>query len=160
MQINLIKIDYLNPEHQAHLLFLLNHYAEDEMGGAKPLSEHVKQNLAAELAKRNDAFTIIAYVDGRPAGLANCFEGFSTFSCKPLINIHDLAVHRDYRGKGLSKHLMQKVTEEGKSRQCCKVTLEVLTGNKVAYNAYLKFGFKPYELKPENGSATFMEFYL
>ncbi len=160
MHINLIKIDYLNPEHQAHLLYLLNHYAEDAMGGGKPLSNYAKENLTTELAKRPNAFTFIAYADGKPAGIANCFEGFSTFASKPLINIHDLAVHTDFRGKGISKMLMQAVSDEGKKRQCCKITLEVLTGNKIAFNAYLKFGFKPYELKPENGSATFMELYL
>jgi hypothetical protein len=23
-------------------------------------------------------------------GLVNCFEGFSTFACKPLVNVHEL----------------------------------------------------------------------
>ncbi|MCY7294740.1 GNAT family N-acetyltransferase [Alteromonas sp. a30] len=160
MNPNLKYVDYNNPQHAKDLVYLLDHYAQDEMGGASPLKENVKQNLSNELAKRSFAFSFIAYVNNKPAGLINCFEGFSTFACKPLINIHDLVVHSDFRGQGLSRALIQSVCEEGKKRGCCKITLEVLTGNTVAYQAYRRFGFKPYELKPENGSATFMEFYL
>lgn len=160
MNTNILRIDYTNPQHAKDLIFLLDHYAQDEMGGGAPLKEEVKLNLTNALANRADAFSFIAYVDGKPAGLINCFEGFSTFACKPLINIHDLVVHSDFRGKGISRQLMQSVCNEGKERDCCKVTLEVLTGNKSAYQAYLNFGFKAYELKPENGSATFMQYYL
>lgn len=160
MQVNVKQIDYTNPEHQSNLLFLLEHYAMDEMGGGKPLSSHAKNNLTTALAALPNAVSVIAYVDGQPAGLANCFIGFSTFACKPLINIHDLVVHENFRGQGLSKKLMNKISEIAKEKQCCKITLEVLTGNKVAYQSYLSYGFKPYELDPEHGSATFMEYYL
>jgi hypothetical protein len=37
------------------------------------------------------------------------------------------------------------------------LTLEVLTGNRGAYDAYVGFGFRAYELDPAMGAATFME---
>ncbi|UAA38401.1 GNAT family N-acetyltransferase [Paraneptunicella aestuarii] len=160
MQITLEKVDYNNLKHQADLLSLLDHYAMDEMGGGKPLSDFSRENLLTSLSKLPHAFSIILYVDDKPAALSNCFEGFSTFACKPLVNIHDFVVHSDFRGKGLSKTLMNKVVDVAKEKGCCKITLEVLTGNKVAYQSYLAFGFKPYELSPEHGEAKFMELYL
>ena len=160
MQLTLEKVDYNNPKHQADLLFLLNHYSLDEMGGNKPLSDFTQKNLISSLSQLPYAFSVILYADGQPAGLANCFEGFSTFACKPLVNIHDFVVHKDFRGKGLSKTLLGKVTDIAKAKGCCKITLEVLSGNQIAYKSYLKFGFKPYELTPEHGAAKFMELYL
>ena len=127
------------------------------MGGSQPLSESVRSNLANELSKLPHAFSIICYVNNKPAGLVNCFEAFSTFKCKPLINIHDVVVVSEFRGLGLSQKMLSKVEEIAKQKGCCKITLEVLEGNKVAQNSYLKFGFAGYELDPIMGKALFWQ---
>ena len=124
-------------------------------GGSTPLAENVRQNLVPELSKLPHAFSVLCYVDGQPAGLANCFEAFSTFECKPLVNIHDLVVKSDFRGRGVSQQLLNKIVETAREKGCCKITLEVLDGNKTAQNAYLKFGFEPYKLDNDHGSAQF-----
>lgn len=152
-----IIVDYNNSEQGADLVELLNCYASDAMGGGKALSEDINNKLCAELAKVPNAFSIIIYVEDKPAALVNCFQGFSTFKCKPLVNIHDLAVHPEFRGQGLSQQLLQEVENEAIKRGCCKVTLEVLSGNKVARNSYVKFGYNGYELDPEAGKAEFWE---
>ena len=149
--------DYNDPNHASDIAFLLNDYAQDEMGGGEALPDSVQVNLAVELAKLPHAFTVICYVDGEPAGLANCFMGFSTFKCKPLINIHDLSVVERFRGQGISQMLLAKVEEQAKIKDCCKVTLEVLEGNEAARNSYLKFGFDGYELNPNMGKALFWQ---
>lgn len=38
---------------------------------------------------------------------ANCFESFSTFACKPLINIHDFIVLEKYKGNGISQKILK-----------------------------------------------------
>ncbi len=157
MAIEVIVADYSNKKHADDLLSLLNDYANDPMGGNEELSDYTKENLAKELAKVPNAFSIICYVDGKPAGLANCFEAFSTFKCKPLINIHDLSVKSDYRGKRLSQIMLDKIVDIANNKECCKVTLEVLEGNKPAQYAYLKHGFKPYQLDSNNGNAQFWQ---
>ncbi|WP_345986708.1 GNAT family N-acetyltransferase [Sulfurimonas sp. HSL-1656] len=157
MNIQIEKADYWNEKHRADIPMLLDAYAHDPMGGGNPLKETVKANLVSELAKRPYAFSVIAYVDGEAAGLANCFEGFSTFACKPLVNIHDIAVLPEYRGLGISQKLLEKVEEIATEKGCCKITLEVLGNNAVAQGAYRKFGFAAYELDPEAGSAQFWE---
>jgi ribosomal protein S18 acetylase RimI-like enzyme len=157
MKIDVLTLNYQDPQHAQDMLFLLDNYALDTMGGATALSQTVKDNLAAELAKLPHAFSLICYVDKKPAGLVNCFEAFSTFKCKPLINIHDVVVAEEYRGLGLSQKMLQYVENIAIHKGCCKVTLEVLEGNHIAKNAYIKFGFSSYELNPQMGKAHFWE---
>lgn len=151
------RVDYKDPTQAADLIQLLNEYAKDPMGGNKPLAESTQKNLAKALSERNDAFSIIAYDNDTPIGLINCFEGFSTFKCKPLMNIHDLCVSEKSRGKGVGRLLLQAAEELALERKCCKLTLEVLEGNRIAIQAYKNFGFEGYELDPKMGKATFWE---
>lgn len=157
MNIEIVKADYLNQQHKKDIPMLLNRYASDPMGGGQPLNEHVKNNLVKALSKLPHAFTIIAYVNNQSAGLINCFEAFSTFTCKPLINIHDVIVLKEYRGSSLSQKMLEKVEEIARSKDCCKLTLEVLAKNEIAKLAYKKYGFSDYELDPEMGSALFWQ---
>lgn len=157
MKIDVFTLNYQDPQQTQDMLFLLDNYALDPMGGSTALSQSVKDNLVTELAKLPHAFSVICYVDDKPAGLINCFEAFSTFKCKPLINIHDVVVSVEYRGLGLSQKMMQHVEHIAIKKGCCKVTLEVLEGNQIAKNAYLKFGFTGYELDPKIGKALFWE---
>jgi len=157
MDIVVEQADYASKKHQIEIPALLEAYAKDPMGGGKALEDHAKQHLVEELSKRSYAFSVIAYVNGEPAGLANCFEAFSTFACRPLVNIHDIAVLARHRGMGISQRLLEKVEEIAMDRGCCKLTLEVLENNRIAKNAYRKFGFNPYELDPKAGAAQFLE---
>lgn len=157
MKIEVVQADYQSAQHQTDIPMLLSKYAQDPMGGGKPLSQDVLDKLVQELSKRTFAFSVLAYVDDRPAGLINCFEGFSTFACKPLVNIHDVVVLSDYRGLGLSQRMLSTVVSIAKEKGCCKLTLEVLSNNIAAKSAYQKFGFTSYELDPAAGSAQFWE---
>ncbi len=157
MDIDVVRADYLDDRHAADLGYLLNCYALDPMGGGVPLPQEVQQSLARELAQRPHAFSLLGYVEGRAAGLVNCFEAFSTFSCKPLINIHDIAVLAEFRGLGLSRMMLTEVENIAREKGCCKITLEVLEGNTAARRAYESFGFHAYELAPALGRAMFWQ---
>ena len=157
MKVEIHSADYSNELHGREIIDLMSEYAQDPMGGQKDLSDEVKKSLVVSLEKIPGAFSVIAYVDEKPAGLINCFEGFSTFSCLPLVNIHDVIVSSDYRGQGISMLMLEKVEQIANSKGCCKLTLEVLEGNKAAQNSYQKFGFSAYELDPEVGRALFWE---
>lgn len=157
MKIDVLQADYLDPRHARDMGHLLEAYATDPMGGAAPLAAGVRDKLATELARRPHAFSLLCYVDDQPAGLVNCFEGFSTFRCKPLINIHDIVVAPGFRGLGLSQLMLARVEAIAQARGCCKLTLEVLEGNKAAQAAYVKFGFEAYALDPAMGQALFWQ---
>ncbi len=153
----MVLADYENKRDADSIIYLLNHYAMDEMGGGKALSDYSQENLIQSLKEIPDAISLIIYVHKQPVALLNAFEGFSTFQCKPLINIHDLMVHKDYRGLGLSQLLLNQLETLAVNAGCCKITLEVLGGNVVAQNIYLKHGFKPYQLSKTTGTALFLE---
>ena len=157
MSVEVIMVDYNNQVQSSDLVNLLNEYAIDPMGGSEPLSAYVFDNLAEELNKIPNAFSLVCYVDGEPAGFANCFTAFSTFKCKPLINIHDFAVKSAFRGKNISQQLLSKIEDIGRERGCCKITLEVLKGNLPAQKAYLKYGFEAYQLNSQLGDAQFWQ---
>jgi ribosomal protein S18 acetylase RimI-like enzyme len=157
MSVEILLANYSNPQHAADVVSLLNGYALDPMGGGEGLSEYTKQNLVTALIDTKTAFTVLCYVDSKPAGLINCIQGFSTFKCKPIINIHDVTVDSAFRGLGLSMKMIEKVESISKERGACKLTLEVLEGNTIAKNAYTKFGFSGYELDPKMGKAMFWE---
>ena len=157
MNVKVTKANYLNTRHEKEIQELLNIYASDPMGGVKPLNNKVKKNIVQELSRLSYAFSLIAYVEGEPAGLANYFESFSTFACKPLINIHDLIVLENYRGNGISQKMLNKIEEIAISKGCCKITLEILSNNEAAKASYKKFGFTSYELDPKAGVALFWQ---
>ena len=155
--IEIIEADLSNPVHRNDLIDTLNVYAIDPMGGGEGLSEYAKSNLASALGERKNAYVFLAYANEKAAGLLICIEGFSTFSCKPLMNIHDLVVGPDYRGRGISTMLLEASERIAAKNGCCKLTLEVLEGNEVARASYSSFGFKGYELDPKMGNALFLE---
>ncbi|MEJ2142273.1 MAG: GNAT family N-acetyltransferase [Gammaproteobacteria bacterium] len=157
MNLEIIRADYSSKKHQADIPLILDAYASDPMGGGIPLDQSVKSNLVNELARLPHAFSVIAYVNGEPAGLVNCFDGFSTFQCKPLVNIHDVIVLKKYRGNGISQEMLAKIEQIARAKGCCKMTLEVLSNNETAKASYRKFGFSDYELDPGAGTALFWQ---
>ncbi len=148
--------DYADAADAAAIVMLLDAYARDPMGGGTPLAEDVKQRLPVDLAANPHAFSLLARAGGTAVGLANCFIGYSTFAAAPLVNIHDLAVLPETRGKGVGKALLQAIEAEALKRGACKVTLEVLSGNP-ARHLYAACGYGEYQLDPAAGHALFWQ---
>ena len=155
--IEIVESNYAADGHEEFITELLDEYAADITGGGAGLSAHVKANVVKELEKRENIHTVMAFIDGKPAGLVISIEGFSTFACKPLLNIHDVIVSPRYRGQGIAKMMLGKVEEIALRSGCCKLTLEVLEGNAAARNLYESAGFKSYQLDPKMGKALFLE---
>ncbi|NMG29230.1 GNAT family N-acetyltransferase [Aromatoleum evansii] len=157
MPIEVIRADYHNPVHAHAITELLDAYARDPMGGGEALPAEVKERVVGALARQPHAFSLIALADGVAVGLANCFETLSTFAARPLINIHDFVVLAECRGRGVSQLLLAAVEAAARERGCCKITLEVLSGNDAARAAYAKFGFSDYTLDASVGTALFWQ---
>lgn len=158
--VKIVIADYRDQKQGADVLALLNEYALDPCGGGEPLPEVCHRELLTRLAEFPGAFSILAYRGDQPLGLVNCFMGFSTFMCKPLVNIHDVVVSDSARGAGVCTLMFEKVVEVARERGCCKITLEVLEKNHPARAAYRKCGFKAYALDEEFGQAEFWQRYL
>ena len=149
------RADYSDASDAAAIIHLMQVYAQDPMGGGESLSADVVRNLVPNLALIPGAFTLLALDAEEAVGLVTCFEGFSTFKSKPLLNIHDVIVLPSYRGKGIVGQLLEQVEWLARERGCCKLTLEVLEGNRAARHAYEKAGFEDYMLHPDTGRAIF-----
>ena len=157
MTLEVIVGDLGDEAHATALKSLLAEYALDPMGGAAALAPELLESLPGKLSSRTDYLFVLAVADGQYVGLVNCFEGFSTFKGKPLINIHDVIVSAHARGRGVARRMLQQVEAIALERGCCKLTLEVLEGNQPAQNSYRAVGFKGYELDPVMGRAMFWE---
>ncbi len=149
--------DYRDASHATALVDLLDAYAQDPAGGGTPLSAEVRAGLPAALAVRPQAFSVLAFDGVQPVGLVNCIEGFSTFACRPLVNVHDVVVLASHRGQRITQRMFACVEAEALRRGACKLTLEVLQGNQPALSAYAREGFTSYQLDPAYGSAVFLQ---
>lgn len=152
--------DYAQAADAHAVVMLLDAYARDPAGGGEPLSDFAQQHLVAELARRPQAYTVLAWLGAQPVGLVNCIEGFSTFACQTLVNVHDVAVLPGQRGKGVGRLMLACAEAEARRRGACKLTLEVLSGNMPARKLYEAQGFADYQLAPEMGNACFMQKWL
>lgn len=189
-ELHIHRVDYLAARDASDLRMLLDLYARDPMGGAEPLAASALERLCADLARRPDAASFLAYrpsgqpsrpdpsetgeshgqpspssageslAQWAPVGLINCFEGYSTFKAQPLLNVHDIVVHPRVRGQGIGQALLAAAQQLAIDRGCCKLTLEVLSGNTVAMKSYDRFGFAHYQLDPEAGHAVLMQKWL
>ena len=161
--IRIVLADYADAKHAQAIVHVLDAYASDPMGGGEGLSAFAKAHVVQELGKRPQAYSVLAFDDalqGAPVGLVNCIEGFSTFACKPLVNVHDVAVLSSHRGRGIAERMLAKAEDQARVRGACKLTLEVLSGNAGAVRLYERLGFANYQLDPAAGQAQFMQKWL
>ena len=154
---DVVLADLRDSRDAADLVALLDAYARDSMGGGTPLSDDVRGRLAQDLAARSGCLVLLARLEGEAAGVAVCFEGYSTFAAAPLLNLHDFAVAPRFRNQGVARAMMRRIEVEALRRGCCKITLEVLSNNHRARGIYAAAGFGAYELDPAAGQALFLQ---
>ena len=160
ISVRVVRADYASPVHAQAVVDLLDAYARDPMGGAHALSDFAKSNLVLALAARPQAYSVLAFDGDLAVGLVNCIEGFSTFACRPLVNVHDVAVLASHRGHRVAEKMLGLAESIAVQRGACKLTLEVLSGNGGAYRLYQRLGFANYQLDPAMGQAQFMQKWL
>jgi ribosomal protein S18 acetylase RimI-like enzyme len=155
-----VRAIYADPMHASALVMLLDAYASDPAGGGEGLSDFAKTHLVASLAARPQAYSVLAFEGDQPVGLVNCIEGFSTFACRPLVNVHDVAVLVSHRGRGIAERMLALAEAIARERGAVKLTLEVLSGNQGAMRLYQRLGFAGYQLDPAMGTAVFLQKWL
>lgn len=62
-----------------------------------------------------------------------------------VAHISTIAIHIDWRGRGLGDLLLLTALDKAKEAQASLVTLEMRTSNRVAHRLYLKYGFRVLE---------------
>lgn len=140
-EVTVKECDYSNIDDLEAIGFLINAYIGDEMGGGELLDEHQKIMLADELNKHPKSIVLLASVGESRCGMLIAFENFSTFTVKPMINIHDVIVLKERRGKRIGHALMDAVIAVAERRNCSRLTLEVRKDNAIAQHLYKSKGF-------------------
>ncbi len=143
MRLRILAANLHDAAYQAAIVELLDLYAADVMGNAKPLPAEIKQVLPARLAEIPSCRVWLAYDGELAVGVIVAFLGFSTFQARPLLNLHDVAVRPGYRGGGVGKQLLAAAEAGAREMGCCKITLEVHAENHVAMHVYQGVGFVP-----------------
>ncbi len=81
------------------------------------------------------ARSILAEIDGK-------IVGYVLFWVLPgAIDIHNVAVHHDYRRRGIARELLGLVTDEARRQSLSRVLLEVRRSNVPAQKLYQAMGF-------------------
>ena len=146
MELHIREANFSDSRDCAGIVDVLDSYAVDPLGGGRPLPGDVRNRLVPLLRDHPTSLVLLAFAREEPVGLAVCFFGLSTFQAKPLLNIHDLAVVPEYRGRGVGRALLDAVEAHARSRGCCKLTLEVLDANTRAETLYRSFGFEDFSV--------------
>ncbi len=94
------------------------------------------------LNRHPTSIVLLARVDNTFCGMLIAFENFSTFTVQPMINIHDLIVLPQHRGKRIGRMLLEAIIEIGREKECSRVTLEVRHDNYIAQKLYKILGFE------------------
>ncbi|HPR33529.1 MAG TPA: GNAT family N-acetyltransferase [Prolixibacteraceae bacterium] len=137
--------DIFCPEHQKAMLYLLDLYMQDPMGDFGQLTSELAGQLIDRLKMQPHYRLFLAQYKNKFAGFANCFEVFSTFQAKPILNIHDFAVAPDFRRLGVGDALMKGIMDYARNHGFCKITLEVRQDNEAAQYLYRRNGFSECE---------------
>lgn len=145
MNLRIEEVDLAEDGDAGALVEILDSYARGPGGQNAPLSEEARSNLISGLQSHPQAAVLLAFVEERAVGTAVCVWGFSTFAAKPTLNIHDLAVLPDFRGRGIGSALLAEVERRARQRGCAKITLEVHDTNEGAKRLYRSNGFGPWD---------------
>ncbi|MDR1864509.1 MAG: GNAT family N-acetyltransferase [Bacteroidales bacterium] len=134
--------DYENTDDVNAVGSLINAYIADEMGGGDPLTPQQQSQLATALEQHPKSLVLLACIGNVRCGMLVAFENFSTFTVRPMINIHDVIVLKEYRGKHIGRTLLESVASIAGQRGCSRITLEVREDNVIAQRLYKSVGFE------------------
>ncbi len=139
--VRVIRANLLDPIAQENFLSLLDEYMRHPMGGNRPLPGELRPVLIRDLTANPHCHVFFALDGSQHVAIANCFQAYSTFNARPLINIHDLFVQEAYRGQGVGLEMLKAVERYAGELNCCRITLEVREDNDRARRVYEQFGF-------------------
>ncbi len=105
--------------------------------------DELKRRIAEQVG-----FVRIAEVDGRPAGWVVCLEEpeplYVEAPLRPLLNVQELYVDEERRGRGVGRALLAAAEAEARRRGRKRLGIGVLDRNAPARAAYAAFGFRDF----------------
>jgi ribosomal protein S18 acetylase RimI-like enzyme len=139
-----IEVDFCNysdPDDLKAVALFVNEYIEEECGIEHVLKPLHQLRMVNGLDEHPKSIVLLAKVYDVYAGMLVGFENFSTFTAKPMLNIHDVFVSPGFRGRGVGRKMIEKIESIARERSCSRITLEVNHDNVVAQELYKSEGF-------------------
>jgi ribosomal protein S18 acetylase RimI-like enzyme len=102
--------------------------------------EKAKDFLSNRL-KHNDSEIFVAETNHNLVGFVQLYPLFSSTRMQRLWLLNDLFVEKDYRGRGISKQLIEASKNLCKQTNACGLMLETAKSNIVGNQLYPKVGF-------------------
>lgn len=133
--------DLNNPDDIEFVVNSTSAYYADEQGMGVPMPEEVVSRLRSRLSDMPGLRAGLAFVNNEFAGSALCVQSFGSFLARPILNIHDLSVLPEFRGKGVGSALLEWSENYARETDCSHVTLEVSHDNPTAQRLYRSRGY-------------------
>lgn len=140
-EIRIIEADLDDAQQGSALVGLLDSYAREPAGQSTPIDAATASGIVPGLKRHPSTLVLLAVTDDVYSGTAVCFWGFSTFTARPVLNIHDLVVLPEYRGRGIGSALLDEAERRARAAGSSRLTLEVLDSNRDAKRLYERCGF-------------------
>ena len=118
----------------------------DEVLGIEEASFPVpwsRESFRFELHDNPYAWNVVVRTEGRIVGFA-CL-----WVVGDELKINNIAIHPEWRGKGLGDRLLRWILRFGRTERCVEATLEVRPSNAVARKLYRNHGFEEAGLRKD-----------
>jgi GNAT superfamily N-acetyltransferase len=135
----MLRIRPAAPDDTALVLALIRELAEYERLAHTVVASEADLREAL-FGPRPWAETVLADVDGQPAGFALYFHNFSTFLARPGLYLEDLFVRPAFRRQGVGRALLVHLAQLAALRRCGRFEWTVLDWNTPAIAFYEKLG--------------------
>ncbi len=106
----------------------IEHYCYDDPWPREAFEEEIGNGIAGIGMVAEDDGIIVGFITG--------------LTMAQELQVHNIAVHPDYQGRGIGRQLMEAVDDLGRAGDYKRISLEVRRDNDIACKLYLSLGFK------------------
>ena len=102
------------------------------------------ESLRAELSSSDRVIqTVLAFLDGKPVGMAVFFQTYSTFAARRGLYLEDIYVKEEFRNLGIATAILRFIAKTAVERNYARVEFTVLLWNTVAIEFFETLGATP-----------------
>ena len=106
----------------------IEHYCYDDPWPREAFEEEIGNGVAGIGMVAEDDGIIVGFITG--------------LTMAQELQVHNIAVHPDYQGRGIGRQLMEAVDDLGRAGDYQRISLEVRQDNDIACKLYMSLGFK------------------
>lgn len=99
------------------------------------------RDFLRERIERSESVIYLAIADDKVVGFTQLYPLFSSTRMKRVWLLNDLFVQDSYRGKGISRLLLERAKELARQTGACEIMLETAKTNTVGNQLYPSAGF-------------------